>query len=126
MSYEQGRPWRLSHQLICRTSTRSVRAGCTPPSRISRKWDANYYSHVVGGDTLQKRSTLAACSPAATRSSTRSATRWSTDRGLRTDEHGGSMMGYKAHLLRFPDQHLSVIETCNLGSINPEPSRASR
>jgi len=45
----------------------------------------------------------------------------STYRGLRTDEHSGSMMGYKAHLLRFPDQHLSVIETCNLGSINPGP-----
>ncbi|HEX5970919.1 MAG TPA: SGNH/GDSL hydrolase family protein, partial [Gemmatimonadaceae bacterium] len=45
----------------------------------------------------------------------------STYRGLRTDEHSGSMMGYKAHLLRFPDQHLSVIETCNLGSIDPGP-----
>ena len=42
-------------------------------------------------------------------------------RGLRVDEHGGSLMGYKAEILRFPDQHFSVLETCNLGSINPGP-----
>ena len=42
-------------------------------------------------------------------------------RGLRVDEHGGSLMGYKAEILRFPDQHFSVLATCNLGSINPGP-----
>ncbi len=85
------------------------------------KWDANYYSHLVGGDTLQKL--------IHTRGVLRNGdtliyafgNEVSTYRGLRTDEHTGSMMGYKAHLLRFPDQHLSVIETCNLGSINPGP-----
>jgi hypothetical protein len=30
-------------------------------------------------------------------------------------------MGYKAEILRFPDQHFSVLATCNLGSINPGP-----
>ena len=44
-----------------------------------------------------------------------------TYRGLRADEHGGSLMGYKAEILRFPDQHFSVLATCNLGSINPGP-----
>src|SRR5206468_1053744 len=43
----------------------------------------------------------------------------SSYRGLRTDEHGGSLMGYRAHILRFPDQRFSVIETCNLGTIDP-------
>jgi hypothetical protein len=42
-------------------------------------------------------------------------------RGLRTVRHGGSLMGYRAELLRFPDQNLSVIVLCNLGSINPAP-----
>jgi len=44
-----------------------------------------------------------------------------TYRGLRVDEHGGALMGYKAEILRFPDQHFSVLATCNLGSINPQP-----
>jgi hypothetical protein len=44
-----------------------------------------------------------------------------TYRGLRVDEHGGSLMGYKAEILRFPDQRFSVLATCNLGSINPGP-----
>jgi hypothetical protein len=30
-------------------------------------------------------------------------------------------MGYKAHIYRFPDQHFTVLETCNLGSINTGP-----
>jgi CubicO group peptidase (beta-lactamase class C family)/lysophospholipase L1-like esterase len=85
------------------------------------KWDANYYSRLVGGDALQKlihtRGVLANGDTLVYAFGNEV----STYRGLRTDEHGGSMMGYKAHLLRFPDQHLSVIETCNLGSINPGP-----
>lgn len=85
------------------------------------KWDANFYSHLVGGDTLQKlihtRGVLANGDTLVYAFGNEV----STYRGLRTDEHSGSMMGYKAHLLRFPDQHLSVIETCNLGSIDPGP-----
>lgn len=39
-------------------------------------------------------------------------------RGLRTVSHGGSSMGFRAHLLRFPDQHFSVITLCNVGTAN--------
>ncbi|HET9682639.1 MAG TPA: serine hydrolase domain-containing protein, partial [Gemmatimonadaceae bacterium] len=84
------------------------------------KWDANYYSHLVGGDTLQKLIHTRGVLVNGDTLIYAFGNEVSTYRGLRTDEHSGSMMGYKAHLLRFPDQHLSVIETCNLGSINPE------
>jgi hypothetical protein len=40
-------------------------------------------------------------------------------RGLHTVRHGGSWGGYRAELLRFPDQHFSVACLCNLGSANP-------
>src|SRR5689334_14514008 len=86
-----------------------------------RKWDENYYTHQVGGDALQqlihtrgilnKGDTL----PYAFGNNV------TTYRGLKVDEHGGALMGYKAEILRFPDQHFSVLETCNLGSINPGP-----
>lgn len=40
-------------------------------------------------------------------------------RGLRTVRHGGSSMGFRAHLLRFPDQRFSTIVLCNIGTANP-------
>ena len=45
-------------------------------------------------------------------------------RGLRTVAHGGSFMGFRAQLLRFPEQRFSVAVLCNLGSTNP--SRLAR
>jgi CubicO group peptidase (beta-lactamase class C family) len=85
------------------------------------KWDENFYTHKIGGDALQQlihtRGVLAKGDTLRYAFGNEVA----TYRGLRTDEHGGSMMGYKAHILRFPDQRFSVIETCNLGSINPGP-----
>ncbi len=40
-------------------------------------------------------------------------------RGLATVSHGGSMMGFKAAFLQFPEQQFSVVSTCNLGNIQP-------
>ncbi|HSR49296.1 MAG TPA: serine hydrolase domain-containing protein [Acidobacteriota bacterium] len=42
-------------------------------------------------------------------------------RGLPTVSHGGALGGYRAHLLRFPQQHFSVAIECNLNAIDPEP-----
>src|SRR5262249_27843499 len=42
-----------------------------------------------------------------------------TYRGLRTVSHGGAWVGYRAQLLRFPDQHFSVACLCNLAEANP-------
>jgi CubicO group peptidase (beta-lactamase class C family) len=40
-------------------------------------------------------------------------------RGLRTVRHGGSSMGFRTHLLRFPDQRFSAVVLCNLGTADP-------
>ncbi len=40
-------------------------------------------------------------------------------RGLPTIDHGGADAGYRADLLRFPEQHFSVACLCNKGEINP-------
>jgi CubicO group peptidase (beta-lactamase class C family) len=40
-------------------------------------------------------------------------------RGLKTVSHGGSWAGYRAQLLRFPEERLSVACLCNLGATNP-------
>lgn len=86
-----------------------------------QKWDENYYTHKVGGDALQ---TLIHTRGVLTNGDTLPyafGNNVTTYRGLRLVEHGGSMMGYKAYIERYPDQRLSVLTTCNLGSINPGP-----
>jgi len=40
-------------------------------------------------------------------------------RGLHTVSHGGAWGGYRAELLRFPDQHFSVACLCNRADANP-------
>ncbi len=42
-------------------------------------------------------------------------------RGLRTIDHAGSFMGFRAQLVRFPDERVSVVTLCNLaGSIRTD------
>jgi len=41
------------------------------------------------------------------------------DRGLKLVEHGGSFVGYRAEMIRYPEKKFSVIVLCNLGSMNP-------
>jgi len=86
-----------------------------------RKWDENYYTHQVGGDALQKLIHTRGVLNKGDTIPYAFGNNVTTYRGLRVDEHGGSLMGYKAEILRFPDQHFSVLATCNLGSINPGP-----
>jgi hypothetical protein len=40
-------------------------------------------------------------------------------RGSNIVEHSGSLGGYRAHTLRFPQQHASMVALCNLASANP-------
>ncbi|MCP4654410.1 MAG: serine hydrolase [bacterium] len=42
-------------------------------------------------------------------------------RSLKRIEHGGGFVGFRAQMIRFPEQHFSVAVLCNLGSIDPTP-----
>jgi len=42
-----------------------------------------------------------------------------TYKGLKTVSHGGSLAGYRAQLMRFPDEKFSVIILANRGDANP-------
>ncbi len=83
------------------------------------KWDENFYDARVGGrsviDQVQAPGTLSDGRPLAYA--------WGlmlgTYRGLKIVEHGGSLGGYRAHLMRFPDRHVSIACLCNLSSIAP-------
>ena len=89
------------------------------------KWDSNFYAPKVGGprlvSQLQEEGRLKNGEPIGYGLGLFVG----TYRGLRTVRHGGSWAGYRAELLRFPDQRASVIVLCNLGTADPE-ARASR
>lgn len=86
-----------------------------------RKWDENYYTHKVGGEELQRMIHTRGVLNKGDTLTYAFGNNVTTYRGLRVTDHGGALMGYRAHLLRFPDQHFSVVETCNLGSIDTGP-----
>ena len=83
------------------------------------KWDENFYTGLVGGTGLlaeiQEPGTLA---NGTTLEYAKGLIR-GTHRGLAFVRHAGSWGGYRAELLRFPEQHFSVACLCNLGTANP-------
>jgi CubicO group peptidase (beta-lactamase class C family) len=83
------------------------------------KWDENFYTGRVGGRTLIEQ----AETPGRLNDGRALTYAWGLEigryRGQPIVEHGGSLGGYRAHLLRFPDRHFSVACLCNLGSIAP-------
>jgi CubicO group peptidase (beta-lactamase class C family) len=82
------------------------------------KWDENFYTGQVGGraliDRLTERGTL------VTGDSLQYARGLFVDqyRGVRRVHHGGAWAGYRAMLMRFPNQHLSVATLCNRSDAN--------
>jgi len=88
------------------------------------KWDENFYSPRVGGKEflaeIQERGKL----------NDGKVLEYAKGlflqdyRGLHTVSHGGSWGGYRAELLRFPEQHFSVACLCNVG--NAGPTRRAR
>lgn len=83
------------------------------------KWDAQFYTPTIAGpawlDRMHRRGVLTSGDTLDYAFGLRIGER----RGLRTVQHSGSMMGFKAHLLRFPDQHYTALALCNLGAIDP-------
>lgn len=82
-------------------------------------WDANFYDPKVGGPAMLTE--LQTTGKLADGKTLSYALGLSIDdyRGQRTVSHGGAWGGYRAELLRFPDQHFSVATLCNLGTTNP-------
>jgi CubicO group peptidase (beta-lactamase class C family) len=83
------------------------------------KWDRNFYEPKVGGkalvDALLRNGVLTdgRTLPYA------AGLVHGKYKGLETVSHGGSWAGYRADLVRFPDQRLSVICLCNRADGNP-------
>jgi CubicO group peptidase (beta-lactamase class C family) len=83
------------------------------------RWDQNFYTGKVGGKALIEQ----VQTPGALNSGAPLIYAWGlqvgTYRGLRVVEHSGSLGGYRAHLARYPERHVSVAVLCNLAVITP-------
>jgi CubicO group peptidase (beta-lactamase class C family) len=83
------------------------------------KWDENFYSGTIGGKIflaeLQEHGRLNSGKVLDYAKGLNVA----DYRGLHTVRHGGAWGGYRAELLRFPDQHFSVACLCNVRNANP-------
>lgn len=87
-------------------------------------WDQNFYYHRVGGKDVMDLMHTEGVLNDGTKLDYALGLVVGEYRGLRIVEHGGSLGGYRADLLRFPDQRFSVIILSNLSSFNP--SRLAR
>ncbi|MGH7710369.1 MAG: serine hydrolase domain-containing protein, partial [Gemmatimonadaceae bacterium] len=82
------------------------------------RWDENFYTGALGGATLttlvQTPGTL------SNGDKLRYAFGLTIDEygGRRRVQHGGALGGYRAMLMRFPDEHLTVAMLCNIATAN--------
>lgn len=83
------------------------------------KWDENFYSPRVGGQDFLKELQEHGRLNGGKVLDYAKGLFISDYRGLPTVSHGGAWGGYRAELLRFPEQHFSVACLCNVGNANP-------
>jgi CubicO group peptidase (beta-lactamase class C family) len=90
-----------------------------------QKWDENFYSAQIGGKDFLKEIQVQGRLNSGKVLDYAEGLFIEDYRGLPTVSHGGAWGGYRAELLRFPEQHFSVACLCNLGAENPS-NRAHR
>jgi CubicO group peptidase (beta-lactamase class C family) len=82
------------------------------------RWDANFYDSKIGGSeflrTLHTRGVLNSGDTLAYAFGINVQRR----RGLDMVRHSGSLMGFRADLVRYPGERFTVVTMCNLGSID--------
>ena len=77
-------------------------------------WDENFYTARVGGRALIEQLQV----PGKLKNGNSLDYAWGLGigsyRGVKIVDHGGSLGGYRAHLIRFPEHHTSIAALCNL------------
>ena len=82
-------------------------------------WDQNFYAPRVGDARLLEDMQTVGVLNSGKKLTYASALVLQDYRGLPTVSHGGAWVGYRAQLLRFPQQKFSVACLCNLAGANP-------
>jgi len=87
-------------------------------------WDRNFYEPRVGGPKLIEQMHQRGRLANGEQQSYAFGLTHGRHKGLPVVQHSGGDAGYRAHLMRFPEQRFSVACLCNAGSANP--SRLAR
>ena len=82
-------------------------------------WDENFYAPRIGGEALTRQMLTKGKLNNGEELDYAFGLQYGKYKGLPTIDHGGADAGYRADLLRFPDQHFSVACLCNLAQTNP-------
>jgi CubicO group peptidase (beta-lactamase class C family) len=82
-------------------------------------WDRNFYDPVVGGKQLIEELQTTGVLNDGEKIPYAAGLVVDRYRGLLRVEHTGSWAGFRADLVRFPDERVSVITLCNLANANP-------
>ncbi len=83
------------------------------------RWDENFYSGRVGGVELVRRMQVSGKLNSGEAHGYGFGLVPGTYRGLPRIRHGGAWAGYRAELLRFPQQHTSIAVLCNVAQSSP-------
>lgn len=89
------------------------------------RWDANFSAPKVGGQAMVDAMGEAGKLDSGAATGYGRGQFLDTYRGLRRIHHGGAWAGYRAMLMRFPDQGLSIGLTCNISNARTQ-DRAER
>jgi len=83
------------------------------------RWDENFYDPVVGGPALVAALLERGVLTNGDTLDYALGLIHEVHRGLPVISHGGSFVGYRAEMVRFPEQHLSVTTLCNVSTSDP-------
>lgn len=84
------------------------------------RWDANFFDPRVGGASLVEQLQQVGTLDNGTSHGYGRGLFVDTYRGVRRVHHGGAWAGYRAMLMRFPDQGVSIGLTCNRADANTQ------
>ena len=82
-------------------------------------WDRNFYDNRLGKGTLLKELQTRGTLNNGRNIAYALGLEIGEYRGLPIVEHGGSLFGYRTEILRFPEQHFSVVCLCNVSNAGP-------
>jgi CubicO group peptidase (beta-lactamase class C family) len=83
------------------------------------RWDANFDHNILGKGSLIEAMMVRGVLNNGEELDYAFAIVHGEHRGRATISHGGAFMGFRAQLLRFPGEQLTVISLCNVGHANP-------
>lgn len=82
-------------------------------------WDQNFYHNKLGGKNLINQLLMPGTLNNGEKLNYAFGLRVGDYRGLKMISHAGSFVGFRAQMIRFPEQKFSVICLANLSTINP-------